>query len=937
MAPNPSLALLFGLLSPLLPAQEVDRELFEKSIRPILVERCVACHNPAVLEGGLDLTSAEGFAKGATTGPLLHPEAPERSRLLAAISYEERVKMPPDGRLEPEALDALRAWVEMGAPWPNNAGPVAVSAPSNATPAFTEEQRSYWAFQPIGDPTPPAVAGSSASAIDRFLLAKLEAEGLEPAPPAGKLTLLRRVTYDLTGLPPTEDEIRNFVSDDSPSAFEAVVERLLASPRYGERWGRHWLDVARYADSTGNDEDHRYPHAWRYRDYVIRAFNEDLPYDRFVQEQVAGDLLPAEDGGEVNVRGIVATGFLALGPKALAQQDKKRMLYDVYDEQLDVVSKAFFGLTVTCARCHDHKFDPIPTRDYYSMVSIFARTQSFADATTHVAKLLSRPLVPESTYEIYRRAQNRILHKKADIQQVVDQALARRNEQLLPETEAYMLAAERVYGGSEDTDADADAEAVANSFGLEPDLLESWVAYLTPRDIPRPHMLAWREASPGARSEQARAYGEQDRARVAVWNVSIEERWSEILSLRPEMEEPPPRRPEVLEGTDRFFYDVHFHEDGPMAVSEEAYEDVFSAETFTRLRSLGEQLEALEKAAPPTPPMATAVAEGEPVLQKVFLRGDYRSLGEDAPVGFVSILGDDHPPPDPSGSGRLELAQWLTDPEHPLTARVMVNRVWQWHFGEGLVRTPSNFGKMGEAPSHPDLLDFLARRFVESGWSVKDLHRRILRSSAYRMSSDITPEAYARDPENRFLSHFSRRRLAVEELRDGLLAIDGSLDLSMGGTLDDGVGTDLENSNERLSLDPLTIHRRLVYLPLRRANLPTLLGLFDFGDAVNSVAKRASTNVPPQALFMMNSDFVAERAGNLAASLLEETDGDDAQRIDRAYLTILNRYATAEEIESGGDYLEQFVHDGPGDLAVHDAWKSFCKILIASNEFIYVD
>ena len=890
MVTNPSLALVFGLLSPLLPAQEVDRELFEKSIRPILVERCVACHNPAVLEGGLDLTSAAGFAKGATTGSLLRPEAPERSRLLVAISYEERVKMPPDGRLEREAIDALRAWVEMGAPWPE-AGRVAASAPSDAKPAFTEEQRSYWAFQPIGDPAPPAVAGSSASAIDRFLGAKLEAEGLEPALPAGKLTLLRRVTYDLTGLPPTEDEIRNFVSDDSPSAFEAVVERLLASPRYGERWGRHWLDVARYADSTGNDEDHRYPHAWRYRDYVIRAFNEDLPYDRFVQEQVAGDLLPAEDGGDVNVRGIVATGFLALGPKALAQQDKKRMLYDIYDEQLDVVSKAFFGLTVTCARCHDHKFDPIPTRDYYSMVSIFARTQSFADATTHVAKLLSRPLVPEPIYEVYRRSQNRILHKKADIQQVVDQALARRNEQLLPKMGAYMLAAERVYGRGEDS------AAVASASGLDPGLLESWVVYLTPRDTPRPHMMAWREASAGERSEEAQAYGEQDRARVAEWNTDIEERWNAILALRPEMEEPPPRRPEVLEGTDRFFYDVHFHEDGPLAVSEEDYEDVFSTETFTRLRSLGEQLEALEKVAPPTPPMASAVAEGEPVLQKVFLRGDYRSPGEDAPVGFVSILDDNHPPPEPSGSGRLELAQWLTEPEHPLTARVMVNRVWQWHFGEGLVRTPSNFGKMGEAPSHPELLDFLARRFVENGWSIKDLHRRILRSSAYRMSSDIAPEAHARDPENRFLSHFNRRRLAVEEIRDGLLAMDGSLDLSMGGTLDDGVGTDLENSNERLSLDPSTIHRRMVYLPLRRANLPTLLGLFDFGDAVNSVAKRASTNVPPQALFMMNSDFVAERAGNLAASLVEKTDGDVAQRIDRAYLSILNRTATTEEIE----------------------------------------
>ena len=345
----------------------------------------------------------------------------------------------------------------------------------------------------------------------------------------------------------------------------------------------------------------------------------------------------------------------------------------------------------------------------------------------------------------------------------------------------------------------------------------------------------------------------------------------------------------------------------------------------------------LERAASPMPPMASTVAEGEPLVQKVFLRGDHRNPGEDAPMGFLSILGGGHPLPELSTSGRLELAQWLTAPEHPLTARVMVNRVWQWHFGEGLVRTSSNFGKMGEVPSHPELLDYLARRFIASGWSIKDLHRRILHSSAYRMSSDISPEAQVRDPENRFLSHFNRRRLDVEEIRDGLLAIDGSLDFTMGGTLDERVGNEPENNSGRLSLDPSTFHRRTVYLPLRRANLPPLLGLFDFGDAVNSVAKRSSTNASPQALFMMNSTFVAERAGNFAASLLEETDGDAPRGIDRAYLAILNRPATTEEIESGSGYVERFTNSFPGVSEEHDAWKSFCKILMASNEFIYID
>ena len=441
----------------------------------------------------IDLTSAEGFHEGATTGPLLASRGAGRHRLLDAIGYEERIKMPPDGRLSPEELETLRTWVAAGAPYPSSPDAVADASEAEDREAsgYTDEHRAHWAFQPVRDREPPAIDDPwIRTPVDRFVLAKLREKGLEPAPPANEAALLRRVTYGLTGLPPTEAEVRSFLADDSPGAFEAVVERLLASPRYGERWARNWLDVARYADSTGNDEDHRYPYAWRYRDYVIESFNEDLPYDRFVQEQLAGDLLPSPDGDVPNRRGIVATGFLALGPKALAQQDKTRMLYDVYDEQLDVVSKGFLGLTVSCARCHDHKFDPIPTRDYYSMVGIFARTRSFADSTTHVAKLLYRPLVPEDTYERYRLHENRVAHQKASIEQAVDGAVAERNRQLVPRIDAYLLAARRVYEGGED------ARAVARDAELDHDLLSAWVDYLTPRDIRRPHLAEWHDAAP---------------------------------------------------------------------------------------------------------------------------------------------------------------------------------------------------------------------------------------------------------------------------------------------------------------------------------------------------------------------------------------------------------------------------------------------------------
>ncbi|MFN0123827.1 MAG: DUF1549 domain-containing protein, partial [Blastocatellia bacterium] len=378
-------------------AQDAQAEFFEKQIRPVLMTSCGQCHNSRALVAKLDLTSADGFAKGGESGPLINQEKPEESRLLKAIGYSETLKMPPTGKLKDEEIKAITEWVRIGAPWPGTA-PVVVSAAAPArttTRPFTEEEKKYWAFQPMARPDVPKVNNQAwvKSPIDAFVLAKLEEKNIKPAAPADKLTLLRRATYDLTGLPPSEKEIAEFLADNSPRAFEKVVDRLLASPRYGEKWGRHWLDVARYADSTGNDEDHRYPHAWKYRDYVIDSFNNDLPYDQFVREQIAGDLLPARDGAEVNRRGIIATGFLALGPKAIAQQDKKKMLYDVFDEQVDVTTRALMGMTLACARCHNHKFDALLTKDYYAMVGMFASTRSFSNPDSHVSVALEKPLV----------------------------------------------------------------------------------------------------------------------------------------------------------------------------------------------------------------------------------------------------------------------------------------------------------------------------------------------------------------------------------------------------------------------------------------------------------------------------------------------------------------------------------------------------------------
>ncbi len=918
-----------------LSAQNLEQEdFFEEQIRPILADKCQACHNSKLKTAGLDLSIGDGFMRGGQNGPIVSSEASQKSRLLQVIGYQGPIKMPPDGKLGEEEIALLTDWVESGAPWPGVKA-TAVVRDDSGSAGFTEEERRFWSFQKVRKPLLPEVKNEAwvKSPIDRFILARLEQEGVQPATPADKATLLRRATYDLTGLPPSEQEISDFLTDDSPRAFEGVVDRLLASPRYGERWGRHWLDVARYADSTGNDEDHRYPYAWRYRDYVISAFNQDLPYDQFVREQVAGDLLPADEPGSINRRGIVATGFLALGPKAIAQQDKMKMLYDVHDEQLDVVSKGFLGLTVTCARCHDHKFDPILTKDYYSMLGMFASTRSFTTLGNQVSKLLFTPLVAAEKYQRYTDHKEGISNKKLEIDDVVDHEMERYNAKLSPHLAEYMLAASPLSGEK------GQGAEIARKTRLEPAILEKWRAYLEPRAVERPHLKGWRETTKEDREETARAYQTRFQGRLEEWSKVLEEWRIKVRRMLKEMNMPPPPKPVFEAGRDRFFHEVYFEEGGPFRLSEPEQEKVFSVESRQQLAQLRTELKQLEESLPPEPDMACAVEDGESVQQKVFVRGDYNNPGEEAPKAFPAILQKDEPAPAWKGSGRLQLVDWLARPDHPLTSRVMVNRIWQWHFGEGLVRTPNNFGKLGARPTYPELLDYLALRFVEGGWSIKNMHRLILHSSVYGMSSEARGNPSDKkpvDPENKLLSHFSRRRLQVEEIRDGLLAMDGSLDLTMGGTLQSGFGTDGENSSKRLSLNPETIDRRMVYLPLRRANLPTLLNLFDFGDAVMSMGKRASTNVAPQALFMMNSEFVAQRARRLASSLMGE-ESDEARRVQRAYLITLSRRTQEEELQAGLSYVRGFREKFPNSATDLDAWYSFCRILMASNDFIYVD
>ena len=872
------------LTRPLLAQSSDQLEFFEKKIRPILATKCYSCHGPKQQMAGLNFSSAAGFEQVIVKGDSA------QSRLYQAVSYSEKIKMPPPGKLPDHEIADLKAWIDMGAPWPKEAAAAATPNPR------INEGRKFWAFQPVKDYAPPKVKNEAwvKNPIDRFILAKLEEKRIRPAAPASKLTLLRRVTYDLTGLPPTSLEIDAFLADSSPDAYAKVIDRLLASPQYGERWGRHWLDVARYADSTGMDEDHMYPNGWRYRDYVVKAFNDDIPYDRFVMEQLAGDLLPA---GE---RGIVATGFLALGPKPLAQQDRIKMIYDVVDEQIDTTSKAFMGLTVACARCHDHKFDPILTKDYYSLASIFASSENFRNLGRPgaVSYVYDAPLDPVA-FARYQSHRWRMYGKQLELEEALAEDAARENALLRPKIAESLVAAWKV----------------ERNPGAAGDKWSRWL-HSTDEKARQGYLKKLFDATDANITQVAGEY-QEDYIKTATKMDTQLDNWrkrfaSEALEDRDLQPRPTP--PE-----DSLYKAVTFN-GGPMELTDSP-----------RVAELRAEWKQLKDSLPPEPPVASAVCEGPSVEQRVFLHGDNNSPGEPVAKQFPVVLAGESQKPVTKGSGRLELAKWLTSPEHPLTARVMVNRIWQGHFGEALMRTPNNWGKMGETPTHPELLDYLAKRFIESGWSMKAMHRLILLSSAYQMDSQAAREVRDADPANRLWSRFNRVRMSVEEIRDSLLALSGNLDTTIGGSL-------LPNPAPRMKrVDPDDIRRRTIYLPVRRGSIPTVLATFDYGDATTPGDGRPRTNVAPQALFMLNSRFVTEQAGGFAKRLLDDPALSDAQRIERAYVMALARQPDSAEVDSALTYIVELEKKLGQPDGRSTAWRSFCHVLMSTNEFLYLN
>jgi cytochrome c553 len=891
---RPVLALF--LAAPLLAQSAEPLEFFEKKVRPIFATKCYACHGPKAQMGGLNLSSPESFAK------VISPGEPAQSRLFQAISYSEKIKMPPAGKLPDQEIAELKTWIEMGAPSPKD-----TQAPLTRNKPTPAEGKKHWAFQPVKDSTPPDVKNGKwvKSPIDRFILAKLEEKGISPAAPAAKLTLLRRATYDLTGLPPSPKDIDEFLADNSKEAFAKVVDQLLASPQYGERWGRHWLDVARFADSTGMDEDHMYPNAWRYRDYVLKAFNDDLPYDRFITEQIAGDLLPADKPGAVNEQGIVATGFLALGPKPLAQQDRVKAIYDVVDEQIDTTTKAFLGITVACARCHDHKFDPILTKDYYSLASIFASTEIYRNLGRPgaVSYLYDAPLDP-AAYGRYQAHRWRMYGKQLEMEEALAEDAAREYGLLRPKIAESLTAAWK-----------------AERKGTKPDsaATENWLRWLRSADekAKQGYLKKWFDATDATIDQVALEY--QERYIKAATELDQQlDGWRKQFATEVVEDRDLPPRPKS-DAADPFFAAATFN-GGPMELPDSP-----------RVATLRREFKLLESSMPPEPPLATAVCDGPPVDQKVFVRGDHLNPGEPAPKQFPIVLAGESQQPVTKGSGRLELAKWLTSPENPLAARVMVNRIWQGHFGEALVRTPNNWGRTGEKPTHPELLDFLAKRFVESGWSIKAMHRMILLSSAYQMSTHPSKGAIEADPANRLWSRFNRLRMSVEQIRDSFLALGGALDSTIGGSLSPGM------KGKRQNVNPDDLTRRTLYIPVRRGSIPTVLATFDYGDATTPSDGRPRTNVAPQALFMMNSRFVVERARGLAKRLLEDTALTEAQRVERAYLMVLTRKPDSAEVDSALTYVGNLEKQLGKPDAHETAWQSFGHVLMSTNEFLYLN
>ncbi len=794
-------------------------EHFEKKIRPILAKNCYACHAAAAL-GGLRLDSREALAK---SGKL--------NRIPQVLSEG---RMPPTGKLGPADIELVTAWVASGAPMPDKAAP---AAPLN---------RNFWSLQPVRKP---------AGTIDSLVAAKWQSEGLSPAPAASRRDLLRRVTHSLTGLPPTIEHVQAFLADRSPNAFEKVVDRLLASPHYGERWGRLWLDLARYSDDKLNStQDEPYPNSFRYRNWVIDAFNRDLPYDTFVKAQIAGEQIGHPAG----------TGFFSLSP-------------EMQDERVDALTKTFLGFTVGCAQCHDHKFDPIPTKDYYSLQGIF-----------NSSKLHELPLAPKTVVDEFnaRKAAVDLVDKR--LKDFYERQAAKIGEILASQTAKYLM------GEGEDKETQ-----------------ERWNKYLKADRLYHPYLNEFRQ-----HPTRERALEIQKLILEIVEEKKVVDDKNKIkLGLDPTRNDLSQTQLDAMSRDKTVFWRDLFERSisdaggafnygsGVLYYGKDKLDRFLSPIEKLYVAEQAAELEARKKEMPPQFPFLQTLTDIEkPADMNVLIRGDRNNKGELAPRRFLEALSNGERQLFQRGSGRLQLAEAIVDPKNPLTARVLVNRVWQHHFGRGIVATPSNFGQLGERPSNPELLDYLASVFVEDGWSLKKLHKRILLSDVYQRAAMDVENNLAKDPENKYFWRANRRRLDAEGIRDALLTASGELDASAG--------------EKPASMDSA---KRTVYCFVGRRKMDGYLALFDFPAPLASSEARMATNVPLQRLFFMNSAFVEQRAAALSKLL----SGTEDEKIQEAYRRLYLREPDPEELRLGREYLSK------------SNWTSYARALLSANEFLF--
>jgi len=936
-------------------------EFFEKKIRPVLVKHCYECHSAKAkkVQGGLLLDTRAGIRRGGESGPAIVPGKVDESLLIDAIRYAS-FEMPPKKKLPKQVIADFVTWVKNGAADPRDGKPRG-TRPAGLTIDF-DEARKFWAFQRPQRTPPPKVRNRTwpRSDIDRFLLHRLEKEGLTPVADADRRTLIRRVTFDLTGLPPKPGEIAAFLQDDSKNAFEKVVDRLLASPQFGEHWGRHWLDVARYADSNGGDINLTFHNAWRYRDYVINAFNTDKPFDRFIVEQLAGDLMPHNTDQQRSEQ-LIATGFLIIGPKMLSERDKEKLRMDVVDEQLDTVGRAFLGMTLGCARCHDHKFDPIPTRDYYAMAGFFRSTttvQGIRMGNVNVSGWIERPLPMKPDH---KRALAEHKRKLAQL----NKQIAALKKQLGPSKGGTVVAAKQLPGILVD-DVDAKrqgnwkkstyvAQYVGKGYVHDDKTGKGDKSITFTPMIPKAGRYEIRISYAGGGGRDSKvpvtvrhAGGEK----TIFVNQSRQPRIGGLFHAIGQFRFEAGRSGAVTisnKGTTDYviadavqFLPVGelakpFKKSAPKKSAEERKREL---KLKSRLKVLEGQLAALKKAAPRPAPMTMAAADREqPADCRIRIRGGPHKLGRVAPRGFLTVATTDSAPDvNTDQSGRLELARWIASKNNPLTSRVIVNRIWHHLFGVGIVPSVDNFGRLGGRPSHPQLLDRLAVDFVEDGWSVKRAIRRIVLSRAYQLSSakahGSQPVGLAADPKNRLLWRHNRRRLAAEAIRDAMLAASGQLNLKAGESSVTGLGEQAVANNLRDKTGRLKgqATRRSIYLPLIRNDLPDFLTVFDFADPNVVVGARSVTTVPAQALLMMNSNFVKEQARLLAERVLRQEDLDETGRLAMIYELTLGRKPTGVEQSRALSYIRE--QDAKNATA---AWADFCHAILASTEFRFVE